>query len=121
MIDKSFLVTDEGFKLYPVSDNIIFKFCANLTKSTFQPISKGGIIISDKDDYDEHTFYQWGEIIALGPDVCDDIRNSKYILIEPHRWTHKVRLNGPYGEYLWKTETQYIIAMSDEYHNPYSY
>ena len=117
-----FITTDEGEKLYPIRDYVIFTFCANLTKSTFQPISKGGIIISDKDDYDEHTLPQWVQIHALGPEVqSEDLRNAKYAMLEAQMWTAKVRLNGPYGEHLWRTEEQHVIFVSDEYYNPYSY
>jgi hypothetical protein len=113
------LVTDKDEKLYPVLDYIVFKFCANLTNFKFQPISKGGIVISDVEDYVEHTLPQWAEIIALGPEVSEEIRNAKYVLIEPQMWTHKVRYGGPHGEFLWKTEEKYIMCVSDEYLNPY--
>ena len=117
--NRQFITTDNGEKLYPILDAVIFKFCANLTKSTFQPISSGGIIISDKEDYDENVKDQWVEILAVGPEVCDEIRNAKYALVENQQWTHKIRCNGPYGEYLWKTDESKIIFVSDEYYNPY--
>lgn len=98
----------------PIRKNIIFKFCANLTKSNFQPISKGGIIISDNISYDEHTHPQWGEIICVGPEVSDEIKNSKYILIEEGKWTNKVRFENE-EQFAWKTEEDYILAVSDEY------
>lgn len=113
------VVTDEGEKLYPLFDSIIFKFCMDLTKSTFRPTTKSGIIISDVSDYEEHTRPQWGEILACGPDVSDEIRNATYVLLEAYGWTNRVRLNGPFGNCFWKSEERLVMAVSDEYLNPY--
>jgi chaperonin GroES len=116
------IALDDGTHFWPISDNVLFKFCSNLTKSTFQPVTTGGIIISDVEEYDENTKDQWVEILALGPKVSDDLRTGKYALVENQKWTHKVLLSGnPYGEYIWKSEEQYILAVSDVYHNPYSF
>lgn len=117
-----YIETSDGEKLYPICDYVIFTFCSSLTKSTFQPVSKGGIIISDKDDYDEHTIAQWVQIHALGPEVkSEDLKGAKYALIEPQMWTSKVRLNGAYGEHLWRTEEKHVMFTSDQYYNPYSF
>lgn len=99
----------------PIRKNIIFKFCSNLTHNNFQPTSKGGIIITDNQAYDEHTHPQYGEIICVGPEVCDEIKNSKYILVEEGRWTNKVRFGGAHGEYAWKTDEESVMAVSNDF------
>jgi co-chaperonin GroES (HSP10) len=102
-------------KFEPIRKNIIFKFCSNLTHTNFMPTSKGGIIITDNNSYDEHTHPQYGEIICVGPEVSDEIKNAKYILVEEGKWTNKVRFEGAHGEYVWKTEEQYVLSVGDEY------
>lgn len=119
-LSESYISNEAGDKLNPIMDFIIFRFVMDITKSTFRPQTKSGIIISDVSDYDEHTTPKFAEILAYGPDVTDEIKNSKYVLLEAYGWTNKIRLNGPHGEHFWKTEEKFVLAMSDEEINPYN-
>lgn len=102
----------------PLYDRIFFRFTENLTNSNFMPKTKSGIFISDNYDFSEVHRPKWGEVLKCGPNTSDDIKNSKYILIEPAKWTTRIEVD---GITFWQTEEKFILAVTDDEGSTYRY
>jgi co-chaperonin GroES (HSP10) len=104
--------------LKPIRKNIIFQFCDPVGSINFIPQTKSGIILTDNHQYKEAHTVKWGRLVSCGPEVSSEISESKYILIEPGKWTENFKLD---GEKFWKTEEDFILAVTNEEINTYRY
>jgi co-chaperonin GroES (HSP10) len=98
--------------LNPLHDKVFFEFAENMSSNNFMPVSSGGIIMTDNYDFSQVREPKWGKVVRCGNEVSDDIKNSKFILIEPGKWTTQIRYSDE--EKIWMTEEQFIMATSDD-------
>jgi len=96
----------------PLHTRIFFKFIEDLTNTSFMPKSSGGIFLTDVYDFSEVHRPHWGKVEVCGKDVCDEIKNATYILIEPGKWT--TRINMTNEEPFWQTEEAFVMMTSDD-------
>ena len=71
-------------------------------------------------DYKELHYPKWGEVLKCGPEVSDDIRNAKYVLLQPAMWTKGIFLDND-EERFWMSEEKFVMATSDSRDAIYSY
>jgi co-chaperonin GroES (HSP10) len=53
---------------------------------------------------------RYGIVVAVGPEVCDEIKIGQKILIEALKWTNAFVIN---GEKYWKTTQDFILAYEE--------
>lgn len=98
-------------KVTPLRDKIYFQFCDDVTNVSFQSKSKSGIILTDVYDYNEVKYPKWGKILKCGNEVCDQIKQAIYILIESGKWTTRISYD---EQIFWSTEESFILATTDD-------
>ena len=96
-------------KIRALGNSVLFKFIDNAANGMFSTKSSGKILIV-RDDLDDQSKPRWGEVVTTGPEVIDDIKPGKYILISGLRWTQGLEVN---GEKIWKTTDDEVLAVSD--------
>ena len=96
--------------LRPLGNSVLFTFLDETrgTKGSFSERTRSGLIIPTLQQTQKGE--RWGQVTAVGPDVVD-INTGDYVLIEPLMWTR----NGVFeGKKIWKTNTDKIMAVSNE-------
>lgn len=102
----------------PLADKLYFKFVENVTSTGFMPQTKNGFLITDMHGFQEIHHPKWGKLIACGPEVSEEIRNSTYVLVEPGKWSPGVRFD---SDRFWISEEQFIMAVADDESATYRY
>lgn len=91
---------------------IVFQFEDQIdhgNRNTFKETSEGGIIL--KSSFDAGTKEpRWAKVIAVGPEVSDDINVGSRILIAPMMWT-KVSIYK--GERFARTQEEHVLAVEE--------
>jgi co-chaperonin GroES (HSP10) len=102
----------------PLHDKILFKFTDPLTKDGFMPKTRSGIMVTDFNTYQEIHKPKWGEVLSCGVEVNQEIAKSKYILVEPGKWTLGINFD---DDRFWQTEESFILATADDEAVTYRY
>lgn len=102
-------------KLRAIYNHVVFQFEDELATSKgvkqFKSETNWGFEI--RADFDHATKApRWGIVVAVGPHVCDDIKEGMRILIEPLKWTEGVEHE---GVSYWRTDDEHVLAVDDEY------
>jgi co-chaperonin GroES (HSP10) len=100
-----------NYTITPLTDKIYFKFTENVTSTGFMPKTKNGFLITDVHGYQEIHSPKWGEVIAHGPDVNEEIKSHKYILVEPGKWSPGINFD---SDRFWMSEENFIMAVSND-------
>lgn len=91
---------------------IVFQFEDEVdsgNRNTFKETSQGGIIL--KSSFDDGTKKpRWGKVIALGPEVMDDIKIGSRVLVAPMMWT---KISTYKGERFARTQESHILAIEE--------
>lgn len=100
-------------KIKPVNTKILFKFVDDISSGTFNTTSKQGIVMVE-DEQRKLKENRWGEVIAIGPGVEDDIvAPNEYILIEALGWTTAMTLDDAHdAEKFWFTELEKVMCVA---------
>lgn len=100
-------------KLRPLLSNIIFKFEDELASSNgikqFRETTSWGFDLRTNFDINVKS-PRWGIVVAVGPDVKEDIKEGMSILIEALKWTEGVELE---GQHYWMTNEDQILAVRE--------
>jgi len=96
-------------KLKPLLDDILFVFNDTIERGNF--VETYGRIYLGRSQEGTIRKPRWGKVLAIGPDVSDEISEGDNILIEPLMWT-------PGLEYddvkIWKTAEHKVIGVAEE-------
>lgn len=100
-------------KLRPLLSNIIFQFEDELATANgikqFKETTSWGFDL--RSNFDHNTKApRWGIVVAVGPDVSEEIKEGTAILIEPLKWTEGVKLE---GEHYWMTNEDQVLAVRE--------
>ena len=100
-------------KLRPLLSNIIFQFedelaTANGVKQFRETTSWGFDLRANFDNSTKSP--RWGIVVAVGPDVSEEIKAGMAILIEPLKWTEGAELE---GKYYWMTNEDQVLAVRE--------
>jgi len=96
--------------LIPVHKNILFVFKEEIINGKFMEKSGGGIIIGGN-AHDSVRFARWGKVLAIGPEVSNEVRIGDDVLIEKLKWTEGIEYD---GVQIWKTDEEYILAVEEK-------
>lgn len=96
--------------LTPVRNGILFAFYDETTKKGFLDTSEGGIILGRESVDQMMNKARWGKVLAIGPDVKEEISVGDAILIAPLKWTTGFDHD---GVRIWKTDDEQILALKD--------
>lgn len=100
--------------LRPILDHILFKFEDELV--TYQGIQQfketraSGIYIHTSFDHNAKQ-PRWINVVAVGPDVSEEVQPGMRVLVEPLKWTPGVKYH---EEEFWMTKEENILAVDDE-------
>lgn len=79
-------------------------------RNSFHEKRESGIIL--KSDYDASTKKpRWVKVLAVGPDVCDDIQVGSRVLVQALKWTQVSTYQK--AEFA-RTEEAFILAVDEE-------
>ena len=87
-----------------LNDSIAFTFIQEITSGSFDNQTDWGFTIKNRVDDVKHA--RWGVVLDVGPDV-KQVKKKDYILIEPLRWTSKVKIN---NMNIWRTTEPNVIG-----------
>lgn len=98
----------------PIRNMIQFQFHDAAVKKQgavyFQEKTNWGFIT---DNYDESVKKpRWGTVIAVGPDVFEDIKVGANVLIDALKWTPSFKFFGE--EPFWFTSDEHVLALGEE-------
>lgn len=96
--------------LHPLGSTVLFKFLDETrgAQGSFSERTRSGLIIPTLQQTQKGE--RWGQVVAAGPEAAD-VAVGDYILIEPLMWTRNAELD---GEKFWKTNTDKIMAVSND-------
>lgn len=92
--------------LEPLGNNILFIFEDKHKNGMFVEESEGGIHIGM--EHSAPNKDRWGKVVAIGPDVIEDIKNGDRILIEKMQWTTGFEHD---GVEIWSTNDKSVMAV----------
>ena len=97
-------------KLRALNHSVLFKFLDETSGQTgsFSERTRSGLIIPKLKGTQKGE--RWGEVLVIGPDV-KGVLVGDYILIEPLMWTMGEVFE---GTKVWKTNTDVIMAVSND-------
>ena len=102
---------DKKLQITPTRNRIIFRFLDASTridrKAAFEERTAGGIIYKNYEKTVSDP--RWGVVLAVGPDVIDDIKVGMNIFIESLGWTTAYKLNN--SDPVWFTEDSRVIGV----------
>ncbi len=97
--------------LTPLFDSILFIFVDDLRKGFFQEKTDWGFELQASPDNSTKSG-RWGKVVAVGPDVSDDVDSGTFIFVEPLMWTKGIKHD---GVEVWKTDVTKVLAVSNDY------
>lgn len=98
----------------PVNTKILFQFVEDVQNSKFTGKTDSGLVLIERDD-NQVKRNRWGKVLAIGPDVVEEITVGSYVLIEALGWTTTMELNETNeGERFWFTEHEKILLVSED-------
>lgn len=103
--------------LKAIHEHIIFQFIgveivrkSNMQNRTqFQETTDWGFQISSFDE--SLNIPRWAEVLAVGPEVSDEIKPGMVVLIDALKWTPGLEVD---GETYWRTDEEHILAIDEE-------
>lgn len=97
-------------KLRALGDSILFAFVDESRGGMFAPKLSDTILVTTP-TIDKQDDARWGVVVAVGPEVGEEIQEGKFILIDSLKWTTGVTMPG--GAKVWKTTYPNVSAISD--------
>jgi co-chaperonin GroES (HSP10) len=101
--------------LRPLGNSILFAFVDDHAGGNFIPKTKSGILLTNQNLNEAHV-PKWAKVLAIGPDVDEQIKVGLYILIEPLKWTIGFKHE---NVQIWKTDDTQVMLVDDEPHFSY--
>lgn len=95
--------------LEPLGDSILFTFKEEVVGGQFVSESAGGLTIY-RNYNDGLQTPRWATVIAIGPDVKQDVAVGTTILIEPLKWTESFEHD---DVQIWKTTFEWVMAVEE--------
>jgi hypothetical protein len=103
-------------KLKALANSVLFKFMDEFSESsnTFTTYTTWGLSIAG--DHQQATKgCRWGMVIATGPLCTEEVKNSKYVLILPLKWTNGLCFShNNVDNWIWKTDEDNIVGTAHE-------
>lgn len=103
-------------KLRALGNSILFSFVDDAKGGMFAPKLSDVILVTTV-SIDGQDAARWGKVIAVGPEVGEEIEVGKYVLIDSLKWTTGIEL--PDKSKVWKTTYPNVSLISDEQVRPY--
>ena len=97
-------------KLKALGDSILFTFVDDFKGGMFTP-KLSDIIQVNVATIDKQDDARWGVVVAVGPEVGEEIQPGKFVLVDGLKWTPGVTLEDKTK--LWKTNYPHVSAISD--------
>ena len=94
--------------LKPLASDILFVFLDEVENDRF--VEKVGSIYLGKIQELTVKSPRWGKVVAVGPDVKEDIKSGTNILIEPLAWTRGLEYD---GHKIWKTCESRVLGVEE--------
>ncbi len=94
----------QGFILFQFEDEI-----DTANRGAFRKTTESGIILRSNVDESMKTS-RFGVVVAVGPDVDDDITVGARILIDALKWT---RVSTFHGEKFARTDNDHVLAIAE--------
>ena len=101
----------------PIKNNFVFKFLDPNQDGRFINRTKSSIILTNKNDEEQTSVPRWGEVISIGPDVSE-FKPGEFVLVGAGRWSQFFKID---GEKYWKSDSEQVLAVTDEIDITYSY
>ena len=99
-----------------LGDSILFQFVDSARGGMFTP-RLSDIIQVEIASIDTQDSPRWGIVVAVGPNVGEEIEVGKYVLVDGLKWTTAIEL--PDKSKLWKTTYPNVSVISDTEVKPY--
>lgn len=103
-------------KLRALGDSILFSFVDDSRAGMFTPKLSDVILVTTA-QIDGQDAARWGQVVAVGPEVGEEIEVGKFILIDSLKWTTGITL--PDKSKIWKTTYPNVSLISDVQVRPY--
>jgi co-chaperonin GroES (HSP10) len=98
----------------PVNTKILFQFVEDVENSKFTGETESGIVIVEQEE-NQVKKNRWGKVLAIGPDVVDEINVGNYIYIEALGWTTTMELDRTStSTRFWFTDHEKVLLVSEE-------
>ena len=99
-------------KLKPLKNNIFFKFADRIFTAhdgarVFESTTNAGIVIMGNHE-DTAKANRWVEVLAVGPDVSEEIKEGSIVCVAALRWTEKTEFD---GVEFWRTNEEEVLAV----------
>lgn len=99
-------------ELRAIKNHIVFQFTdefSNRDVKQFKEVTEWGFeVVSHKDSMEAP---RWVDIVAVGPDVYDELQPGMRVLLEPLKWTEAFTYNNI--DY-WRTDAEAVLAIAEE-------
>lgn len=100
----------ERMQLRALGDSILFTFLDEARGGMFTPKISDTIIVQIADITGQDA-PRWGLVVAVGPEVGEEVKAGSYVLIDALKWTTSITL--PDKSKIWKTTYPHVSAISD--------
>lgn len=88
------------------------KVLATMVDGFGEKVTKGGVILQEKDATSEAIRPRWFHVTHVGPDQ-EDVKVGDYVLVYHGRWTRGITLSG-YDTKIYMLDPEYLMATSDK-------
>jgi len=99
--------------LKPIRNHVLFQFEDPMIKHMgvrqFESRTEWGFAVFSADESAKDA--RFGLVVAVGPEVPEEIRPGVRILIEPLKWTPAIPFE---GEEYWRTDSDCILAVDED-------